>query len=95
MGLLPGFAPPTGNLNTTLGLALVSFVGYNVDWRARAGNGLFQALHGAYDESSGKGISLKAGFRAGPADFSHFFLILELSPMDLGRSRSLCVCLAI
>jgi F-type H+-transporting ATPase subunit a len=30
MGLLPGFAPPTGNLNTTLGLALVSFIGYNV-----------------------------------------------------------------
>jgi F-type H+-transporting ATPase subunit a len=30
MGLLPGFAPPTGNLNTTLGLALASFVGYNV-----------------------------------------------------------------
>jgi F-type H+-transporting ATPase subunit a len=30
MGLLPGFAPPTGNLNTTLGLALVSFVGYNI-----------------------------------------------------------------
>jgi F-type H+-transporting ATPase subunit a len=30
MGLLPGFAPPTGNLNTTLGLALVSFLGYNV-----------------------------------------------------------------
>lgn len=30
MGLLPGFAPPTGNLNTTLGLALCSFLGYNV-----------------------------------------------------------------
>jgi F-type H+-transporting ATPase subunit a len=30
IGLLPGFAPPTGNLNTTLGLALVSFIGYNV-----------------------------------------------------------------
>ncbi len=29
-GLLPGFAPPTGNLNTTIGLALVSFIGYNV-----------------------------------------------------------------
>jgi F-type H+-transporting ATPase subunit a len=29
-GLLPGFAAPTANLNTTLGLALVSFIGYNV-----------------------------------------------------------------
>jgi F-type H+-transporting ATPase subunit a len=30
LGLLPGFSAPTGNLNTTVGLALVSFVGYNV-----------------------------------------------------------------
>jgi F-type H+-transporting ATPase subunit a len=30
LGLLPGFAPPTGNLNTTVGLALVSFIGYNI-----------------------------------------------------------------
>jgi F-type H+-transporting ATPase subunit a len=28
-GLLPGFSPPTSNLNTTLGLALVSFFAYN------------------------------------------------------------------
>ena len=40
MGLLPGFAPPTGNLNTTMGLALVSFIGYNVIGRARAGDRL-------------------------------------------------------
>ena len=29
-GLLPGFAAPTGSLNTTVGLALCSFVGYNI-----------------------------------------------------------------
>lgn len=29
LGLVPGFAPPTSNLNTTLGLALVSFAAYN------------------------------------------------------------------
>ena len=29
-GLVPGFSPPTSNLNTTLGLGLVSFVAYNV-----------------------------------------------------------------
>ena len=29
-GLLPGFGAPTANLNTTVGLALVSFIGYNV-----------------------------------------------------------------
>jgi len=28
-GLVPGFSPPTSNLNTTLGLGLVSFVAYN------------------------------------------------------------------
>ncbi|MEO8603273.1 MAG: F0F1 ATP synthase subunit A [bacterium] len=29
IGLLPGFAPPTSNVNTTLGLGLLSFVMYN------------------------------------------------------------------
>ena len=28
-GLVPGFSPPTSNLNTTLGLGLVSFAAYN------------------------------------------------------------------
>jgi F-type H+-transporting ATPase subunit a len=28
-GLLPGFSPPTNNLNTTLGLGLISFAAYN------------------------------------------------------------------
>jgi len=29
IGLLPGFTPPTGNLGTTFGLGVVSFVVYN------------------------------------------------------------------
>ena len=29
-GLLPGFSPPTSNLNTTLGLGLISFAAYNL-----------------------------------------------------------------
>ncbi|HEX7232779.1 MAG TPA: F0F1 ATP synthase subunit A [Candidatus Binatia bacterium] len=29
VGLIPGFSPPTSNLNTTLGLGLVSFLAYN------------------------------------------------------------------
>ncbi|MGD9762142.1 MAG: F0F1 ATP synthase subunit A [Candidatus Binatia bacterium] len=29
IGLIPGFAPPTSNVNTTLGLALLSFAMYN------------------------------------------------------------------
>jgi F-type H+-transporting ATPase subunit a len=30
LGLLPGFGSPTANLNTTIGLALCSFAGYNI-----------------------------------------------------------------
>jgi hypothetical protein len=30
LGLLPGFGAPTANLNTTIGLSLCSFIGYNV-----------------------------------------------------------------
>lgn len=29
IGLVPGFSPPTSNINTTLGLGIVSFVAYN------------------------------------------------------------------
>jgi F-type H+-transporting ATPase subunit a len=29
LGLVPGFSPPTSNINTTLGLGLTSFVAYN------------------------------------------------------------------
>jgi F-type H+-transporting ATPase subunit a len=29
IGLLPGFTPPTGNIGTTLGLGIVSFLAYN------------------------------------------------------------------
>ena len=39
MGLLPGFAPPTGNLNTTIGLALCFFHRLQRYWRARTGAG--------------------------------------------------------
>src|SRR5262245_18773723 len=30
IGLVPGFSPPTSNLNTTLGLGIVSFLAYNI-----------------------------------------------------------------
>ena len=30
MGLIPGFSPPTSNINTTLGLGIVSFLAYNI-----------------------------------------------------------------
>jgi len=31
MGLIPGFLPPTSNINTTLALGLISFIYYNVE----------------------------------------------------------------
>ena len=60
MGLLPGFVPPTGNLNTTLGLALGLFHWLQRDRRARAGNELFQALHGPYDQSARRADSFQS-----------------------------------
>ncbi|MBM4298125.1 MAG: F0F1 ATP synthase subunit A, partial [Deltaproteobacteria bacterium] len=46
MGLLPGFLPPTGNLNTTIGLAIVSFIGYNVIGVREQGMGYFKHFVG-------------------------------------------------
>lgn len=43
MGLIPGFSPPTSNLNTTLGLGIVSFCAYNF-FGARA-HGIGYAKH--------------------------------------------------
>ena len=76
MGLLPGFVPPTGNLNTTLGLALVSFVGYNVIGVREQGMSYFKHFIGPYDPSAGRGNHLKAGIRAGLAYFSPVFFDL-------------------
>ena len=49
MGLLPGFAPPTGNLNTTIGLALVSFIGYNFIAVREQGFGLYKGIYRSDD----------------------------------------------
>ena len=49
LGLLPGFAPPTGNLNTTIGLAFVSFIGYNIIAVREQGYGLLKALYRSDD----------------------------------------------
>jgi F-type H+-transporting ATPase subunit a len=78
MGLLPGFAPPTGNLNTTLGLALASFVGYNVIGVREQGMAYFKHFLGPMTSLPGKGFLSKLVFVPILLVSVVFFLILEL-----------------
>jgi F-type H+-transporting ATPase subunit a len=78
MGLLPGFAPPTGNLNTTLGLALVSFVGYNVIGVREQGMGYLKHFIGPMTSLPGQGLVSKLAFAPVLLISVVFFLILEL-----------------
>jgi F-type H+-transporting ATPase subunit a len=78
MGLLPGFASPTGNLNTTLGLALVSFVGYNVIGVCEQGMAYFKQFIGPMTYLPGKGFLSKLAFVPILLISVIFFLIIEL-----------------
>src|SRR5438309_6981896 len=78
MGLLPGFVPPTGNLNTTLGLALVSFVGYNVIGVREQGMAYFKQFIGPMTYLPGKGFLSKLAFVPVLLISVIFFLIIEL-----------------
>jgi F-type H+-transporting ATPase subunit a len=78
MGLLPGFAPPTGNLNTTLGLALASFVGYNVIGVREQGMAYFKHFLGPMTSLPGEGFFSKLVFVPVLLISVIFFLILEL-----------------
>ncbi|HEX4990705.1 MAG TPA: F0F1 ATP synthase subunit A [Candidatus Binatia bacterium] len=78
MGLLPGFASPTGNLNTTLGLALVSFVGYNVIGVREQGMAYFKQFIGPMTYLPGKGFLSKLAFVPVLLISVIFFLVLEL-----------------
>lgn len=78
MGLVPGFAPPTGNYNTTLGLALVSFVGYNVIGVREQGAGYFKHFVGPMTGLPGNGILSKLAFIPVLLISVAFFFILEL-----------------
>src|SRR5262245_13037295 len=78
MGLLPGFASPTGNLNTTLGLALASFVGYNVIGVREQGMAYFKHFLGPMTSLPGKGFLSKLVFVPILLISVMFFLILEL-----------------
>jgi F-type H+-transporting ATPase subunit a len=77
MGLLPGFAPPTGNLNTTLGLALVSFVGYNVIGAREQGMDYLKHFVGPMTSLPGKSIVAKMAFLPVLLISVMFFFILE------------------
>jgi len=78
MGLLPGFAPPTGNLNTTIGLALVSFIGYNVIGVREQGVAYFKHFVGPMTNLPGTSIVSKLAFVPVLLLSVVFFFILEV-----------------
>src|SRR5207248_9200826 len=64
MGLLPGFVAPTGNLNTTVGLALCSFVGYNIIGVREQGASYFKHFVGPMTSLPGSSWVAKLAFRS-------------------------------
>ena len=78
MGLLPGFAPPTGNLNTTLGLAIVSFIGYNVIGVREQGLSYFKHFIGPMTGLPGESVFARLAFVPVLLISVLFFFILEL-----------------
>jgi F-type H+-transporting ATPase subunit a len=78
MGLLPGFLPPTGNLNTTLGLALVSFIGYNAIGVREQGPAYFKHFIGPMTGLPGQGMLAKLAFLPLLLISVVFFFILEV-----------------
>ena len=78
LGLFPGFAPPTGNLNTTLGLALCSFIGYNVIGVREQGMSYFKHFVGPMTSLPGSSIVSKLAFLPVLVISVMFFFILEV-----------------
>lgn len=78
LGLLPGFAPPTGNLNTTLGLALCSFIGYNVIGVREQGGAYFKHFIGPMTGLPASSILGKLAFLPVLLLSAVFFFILEI-----------------
>jgi F-type H+-transporting ATPase subunit a len=77
LGLLPGFAPPTGNLNTTIGLALCSFIGYNVIGVREQGGAYFKHFIGPMTGLPASTIIGKLAFLPLLLISATFFFILE------------------
>ena len=78
LGLVPGFAPPTGNLNTTVGLALCSFIGYNIIGIREQGMAYFKHFIGPMTSLPGQSFVAKLAFAPLMLVSICFFLILEL-----------------
>ena len=77
LGLLPGFAPPTGNLNTTLGLAIVSFIGYNIIGIREQGMNYVKHFFGPMTSLPAKTIAGKIALLPVLIISMSFFFILE------------------
>ena len=78
MGLLPGFGAPTANLNTTIGLALCSFIGYNVIGVREQGLSYFKHFVGPMTSLPGSSVMAKLAFVPLLLLSVMFFFILEL-----------------
>ena len=90
-GLLPGFSPPTSNLNTTIGLALVSFIGYNfIGIRVQGRAYLKEFIGPMTNIPASKNIVAKLAFFLLLLLSASFFFILE-SFSHLFRPVSLAV----
>jgi F-type H+-transporting ATPase subunit a len=78
LGLVPGFAPPTGNLNTTLGLAICSFIGYNVIGLREQGGAYLKHFIGPMTSLPAKSIFGKLAFLPLLLLSAAFFFVLEV-----------------
>ena len=78
MGLFPGFGAPTANLNTTVGLALCSFIGYNIIGVREQGVSYFKHFVGPMTGLPGDSIVSKLAFLPVLLISVMFFFVLEL-----------------
>ena len=78
MGLFPGFGAPTANLNTTVGLALCSFIGYNIIGVREQGVSYFKHFVGPMTGLPGDSIVSKLAFVPLLLISVMFFFVLEL-----------------
>lgn len=89
-GLIPGFSPPTNNLNVTLGLGLTSFVAYNYFGLREHGPGYVRQFIGPMTSMPSTGRRI-AGFLFAPilvVSVLFFFALESIShmvrPVSLG-----------